>query len=334
MKILITGGCGFIGSNLALAFSKDHDVTVFDSLTRKGSEKNLEWLTGNKKIKFVKGEITDFPLVTKLVKGQDVVLHLAAQVAVTSSVSDPRRDFEVNALGTLNILEAARSCRKLPLITYASTNKVYGNLKNARYAEKSSRFIDKEHLKGVSEEEPLDFYSPYGCSKGTGDSYTKDYARIYNLPTIVFRKSCIYGTHQYGTEDQGWVAYFVRQALSNKEITLYGNGKQVRDLLFIDDLMNLYQKAITRFAEGKHVSGVFNVGGGVDNTVSLLELIAKLEKLLGKKIKLKLAHERPGDQKVYITDIRKVSKEFSWKPKIGVEAGVDRLVEWVRGLVK
>jgi CDP-paratose 2-epimerase len=323
MNILITGGAGFIGSNLAAHFSKKHTVTVFDSFTRKGTEKNLDWLKSlNREVSVVKGDIADSKALDKLVVGKDAILHLAAQVAVTSSVEDPKRDFEVNLLGTFTLLEAVRKAGHKPLVTYASTNKVYGDIDATRPV--------KERQKPVSEKQPLDFYSPYACSKGGADCYVHDYSRIYGIPTVVFRKSCIYGVHQFGNEDQGWVAHFVRQAVAGKPITIYGNGHQIRDLLNIEDLVRLYDMAVHNVSK---VSGqVFNVGGGRKNAVNLLQILAKLEKLMGRKIAVTYDKVRPGDQSFYVSDIAKAKKVLGWEPKVGVEEGLGKLISWVKSL--
>lgn len=333
MKILITGGCGFIGSNLAWHFSKKNEVIVFDSLERKGSEKNLSWLTQSHghTINMVKGEITDVDKIIKLVDDVDVIFHLAAQVAVTSSIINPRRDFEVNLLGTFNLLEALRLSGRKPLFIYSSTNKVYGEIKGSKINETDRRFNDLNYLSGIAEDQPLDFYSPYGCSKGGADSYVRDYGRIFNLPTLVFRKSCIYGERQFGTEDQGWVAHFTKQAVKGQILTIYGDGKQVRDLLYIDDLVKLYELVIQSHFKNEHTfrGEVFNVGGGVKNAYSLQEIIVLLEKILKRKIETRYDRERSGDQKVYISNIRKAKKFFSWQPQITVADGVTKLVAWL-----
>jgi CDP-paratose 2-epimerase len=339
MKILITGGAGFIGSNLTAHFAKNNEVTVFDSLEREGSEKNRAWLEEclhnniyRSAYEFVQGEVSDAKLIEQLVKKADIVLHLAAQVAVTNSISNPRRDFKVNVVGTFNLLEAARKLKKPPLIVYSSTNKVYGMIGKDGLVEEKTRYIDKKHPLGILESQPLDFYSPYGCSKGAAEAYVRDYGRIYGLPTVVLRKSCVYGVHQFGTEDQGWVAHFARCALNNEPITIYGNGKQARDLLYIDDLVALYTRIINKWKTDKRKfrGEVFNIGGGVDNTVSLIELIAALEKILKKKINIKYSEWRPGDQKVYISDISKAGQILKWKPKISINYGLTKLINWIR----
>ncbi len=317
MNILITGGAGFIGSNLAYYFSKKNNVVVYDSLSRKGSEKNIDWLNKEgKSIRFVKGDITDGKKLSGLVKNQDAILHLAAQVAVTSSVEDPETDFEVNLRGTFTLLEEIRKSGNRPLVTYASTNKVYGDLAN--------------NYKPVSESQPLDFYSPYACSKGGADCYMHDYHRIFGIPTVVFRKSCIYGVHQYGNEDQGWVAHFVRRAIAKKTITIYGDGYQIRDLLNIEDLCRLYDLAIH---DKKTVSGqIFNVGGGEKNAVNLIQILAQLEKLLGYKIPVTYDKVRPGDQPYYVSDISKANKLLAWEPRVSVSSGLSSLIDWVKSL--
>lgn len=332
MKIIITGGAGFIGSNLAHYYLKRGvDTVVYDNLSRPGVEKNLAWLKKNHpKLIFHKSDIRNFNKLKSVIKNADLIFHLAAQVAVTKSVKDPLTDFQINALGTLNVLEAVRAQKKPPIVIYASTNKVYGGMENINYSEKSNRYDLKDKIlkTGISEEYQLDFHSPYGCSKGAGDQYTKDYARIYGLRTIVLRQSCIYGNRQYGTEDQGWVAHFAKRALQGMPITIFGDGKQVRDLLYIDDLINCFLKATANISR---TSGeIYNIGGGRTFSVSLLELISLLEKELEKKIKLKFKDWRPGDQKVYISDIRKAKKDFGWEPKISVEQGTRMLNIWLK----
>ncbi|MFH1915998.1 MAG: GDP-mannose 4,6-dehydratase [Nanoarchaeota archaeon] len=329
-SLLVIGGTGFIGSNAVASFLKDGwDVTVLDNLSRKGTKQNLEWLQKNyPNVKFIKADIcTDQSLLDQAVEGKDAVLHLAAQVAVTTSVTDPRTDFEINALGTFNVLEAIRKSKARPIILYSSTNKVYGGMEDVEVIEKDGRYVYKDFI-GASEERILDFHSPYGCSKGAADQYVRDYARIYGLRTIVFRQSCIYGYRQFGIEDQGWVAWFTIAALLDKKLTIYGDGKQVRDVLFIDDLVQAYKLAIAHIAT---TSGqVYNIGGGPNFQMSLLELLKHLEKQLNKKIPYTYADWRPGDQKVFVCDIKKAKKDFGWEPKVGVEKGVSLLADWVK----
>jgi CDP-paratose 2-epimerase len=328
---LVTGGAGFIGSNyVARCLARREKVVIFDNLSRSGASLNLEWLSeryGREAFELVRGDVRDAEAIKEAARGADRILHLAAQVAVTTSVTDPRSDFEINAAGTFNTLEAARCSGRNPVFIYASTNKVYGGMENVRVIEQETRF-DYESLEfGASEEQPLDFHSPYGCSKGTGDQYVRDYFRIYQLPTVVFRQSCIYGTRQFGIEDQGWVAWFVIAALTGRPITIYGNGKQVRDLLFINDLLDAYDLA---FAHSDKIRGeVFNLGGGRQNSISVWsEFKPILEKLIGRKISVKNKDWRPGDQPVFISDIRKINKSLGWQPRVRVEEGIQRLVDW------
>lgn len=332
MKILITGGSGFIGSNLADYYlKKGYETVVYDDLSRPGVEKNLEWLKKNHpKLIFYKSDIRDFNKLKKAFQKTSIAYHMASQVAVTTSVKNPIKDFQINAIGTLNVLEAARTQKKPPIVIYASTNKVYGGMERVRLKEEKLRydFEDKNLRQGVNENYNLDFHSPYGCSKGAGDQYTHDYARIYGLRTVVFRQSCIYGTRQFGSEDQGWVAHFTIRALQGKPITIFGDGKQVRDLLFIDDLIDCFLKGVRRI---NSTSGqVYNVGGGRKYSISLLELISLLEEKVGKKIKLKFKDWRPGDQRIYISDVSKAKKDFGWKPKTSVEKGINKLLNWLQ----
>ncbi len=330
--ILITGGAGFIGINAAEYFLSQHNhVTILDNFSRKGSKKNIEWLK-TKKYKYL--QIVEYDLrkpsrtLNHVVQKANHILHLAGQVAVTSSIENPREDFECNVLSTLNVLEAIRKTNHNPPILYASTNKVYGSLEALPIVEQKTRYAWKHLPYGISEEQCLDFHSPYGCSKGAADQYVHDYSRIYGLRTIVFRQSCIYGPHQFGVEDQGWLAWFMFAALHKKHITIYGNGKQVRDLLYIDDLVSAYDQA---FAHIKKTAGqVYNIGGGAQNTLSIwLECKPLLEKLFHRSIESSFAPERPGDQNIFFTDIRKAHKQFCWKPTVKIEKGIKLLYEWI-----
>ncbi|MEX1248570.1 MAG: GDP-mannose 4,6-dehydratase [Anaerolineales bacterium] len=332
-RYLITGGAGFIGSNYAdYLLAQGANVTIFDNLSRRGADKNLAWLRekhGAVSFDLVIGDVRD-PDVLKDLAGQaDVIVHLAGQVAVTSSVIDPRTDFEINALGTFNVLEAARLSGNKPFFIYSSTNKVYGEMTEHKLVEQKTRYGYAKLPNGLQETQPLDFHSPYGCSKGTAEQYVHDYARIYGIPSVVMRQSCIYGPRQFGVEDQGWLAWFVIAAVLGKPITIYGNGKQVRDMLHVGDLIAAYDAAVAR---SKKVAGqIYNIGGGPEYTLSIwMECGPMLEKMLGRRIPVKRGAVRPGDQMVYISDIRKAKKELGWQPKIGVEQGAGELVDWVQ----
>ncbi len=332
MKALVTGGAGFIGANLAhRLIGRGEEVIIYDNLSRRGTEKNLAWLRerhGVDSFRLVQGDVRDYPTLAEVSRGVDVIYHLAAQVAVTTSVADPRTDFEVNALGTFNVLEAARHAGSDPIVLYASTNKVYGGMEEVVVLEEATRYRYRDYPQGIPETMPLDFHSPYGCSKGAGDQYTRDYARIYGLRTVVFRQSCVYGYRQFGVEDQGWVAWFVIAAVMGRPITIYGDGKQVRDLLFIDDLLDLYDRAVERIevAAGQ----VYNVGGGPEHTMAVwAEFGPLLERLMGREIPVRYGDWRPGDQRIYVSDIGKARRELGWVPRIGVEEGVERLYRWV-----
>jgi len=331
MKTIITGGAGFIGANAAMRYmQKGHRVVVVDNLSREGSRKNLEWLRSHGSMEFVPMDIRDADELLRLCKEHrdaDQVLHLAAQVAVTTSVVSPREDFDINALGTFNLLEAMRQTGMTATIIYSSTNKVYGEMTDVGAVERNGRYQYQSLPLGVAEERILDFHSPYGCSKGAADQYVIDYHRIYGLRTIVFRQSCIYGYRQFGAEDQGWVAWFMIASQLDRPVTVYGDGKQVRDILFIDDLLDAYDAA---FADGGTAVGhAYNIGGGPNNVLSLLELLAYIEKRRNRKLAYEFADWRPGDQKVFVSDIRRAQAEFGWTPKISCAAGLDRLYDWV-----
>jgi CDP-paratose 2-epimerase len=329
-EMLVIGGAGFIGINAADRFAADGwRVTVLDNLSRRGAERNLEWLRRRRNIGFIKADIRDATAMDRALSERryDAVLHLAAQVAVTSSVVNPREDFEINALGTLNVLEAIRQHAPGASIIFASTNKVYGKLEALDVVERNGRYAYAEADRGVAEDRGLDFHSPYGCSKGAADQYMIDYSRIYGMKTTVFRQSCIYGPHQFGVEDQGWVAWFAIAALLGKKLTIYGDGKQVRDVLHVDDLLSAYAAVLERPDTAAGQS--FNIGGGPANTLSLLELIELLQRRLGAPIAPAFADWRPGDQRVYVSDIAKLHHLLDWQPQIGVAQGVGQLVEWI-----
>ncbi|HUD09779.1 MAG TPA: GDP-mannose 4,6-dehydratase [Patescibacteria group bacterium] len=332
-SILIIGGAGFIGINSAAYYlSKGYGVIIFDNFSRRGSKSNIAWFKkeyGIRSIRVIKGDVRyDSSKLQRLVKGVNIVLHLAAQVAVTTSVENPREDFEINAGGTFNVLEALRKSGNNPVLIYSSTNKVYGGLEDLKIVEQKTRYAFKNLPLGVSEARATDFHSPYGCSKGTADQYVRDYSRIYGLNTIVFRQSCIYGPHQFGIEDQGWVAWFIIALTKGKTISIYGNGKQVRDLLFVEDLVRAYDLAAKNIKITK--GQIYNVGGGAKNTISIwFDFKPILEKLFGRKIEPKFSDWRPGDQPIYVSDIRKAKKDFGWEPKINVETGIKKLHDWV-----
>ncbi len=331
-RILVTGGAGFIGSNLVdRLLGEGHEVTIFDNLSRSGCEQNLSWLKashGQDSFRLVQASVTDFPALSLAADRSQRIYHLAGQVAVTTSVSDPRSDFEANALGTFNVLEAARIAGDDPIVLYASTNKVYGGMEDVRIVEGRDRYRYDELPFGISEDQPLDFHSPYGCSKGAGDQYTRDYSRIYGLRTAVVRQSCIYGYRQFGIEDQGWVAWFMIAALKGLPISIYGNGKQVRDVLFIEDLLDGYD-AIVRNIDSA-AGQIYNLGGGPTNTISIWsEFGPLLEELIGRRIPVVNREWRPGDQPVYISDIRKARHDLDWYPRVSVREGITRLYEWM-----
>ena len=333
-QIIVTGGAGFLGVNVANYYLKrGYKVVVFDNCSRRGSEENLFWLKQNEKshnLDVIKGDICCPPkALVKKVESSHALFHLAAQVAVTTSVADPWRDFEVNAQGTLRLLELVRESRgKKPVFLYSSTNKVYGGMEGVKIVEGDEAYAYRDLPRGITEGHSLDFHSPYGCSKGCADQYVRDYARIYGIPTIVFRQSCIYGCRQFGIEDQGWVAWFVIAAVLGRPITIYGNGKQVRDLLFVDDLIAAMDLAWMNI---KATAGkIYNIGGGPENAVSVIQLIEYLKKHVNPNLSVSFSQWRPGDQLVYISDIRKAKDDFGWQPNVNWVDGVKRLVAWVR----
>ena len=330
-KYLVTGGAGFIGCNaVGRWLAAGHEVVALDDLSRRGAEANLAWLRQQPgKLLFERVDIRDAAALDAAIerhRDADVVLHLAAQVAVTTSVEAPRHDFEVNALGTFNLLESIRRHAQQAVFLYASTNKVYGALEAEGVEEHQGRYRFAR-VAGIPETQPLDFHSPYGCSKGAADQYVRDYARIYGLRTVCFRQSCIYGYRQFGVEDQGWVAWFTIAAVTGQPVSIYGDGKQVRDLLFVDDLLDAYDAAVAR---AERVRGaVFNLGGGPEHTLSLLELVAMLEQLTGRPLRPSFAPWRPGDQPVFVADIARASTALAWRPQVDVRTGLQRLYAWV-----
>jgi CDP-paratose 2-epimerase len=332
VKIIVTGVAGFIGASLAsrvLAAPGSHVVGI-DNLSRRGAAENLAHLEqSGSRLSFHRGDIRDRLFIEDIVgrnADSDAIVHLAGQTAVTSSVSDPRHDFEANALGTVNVLEAVRTGAPSLTVLYASTNKVYGGIEHEDVHLRGERYTYAERPDGIDESCPLDFHSPYGCSKGAGDQYVRDYARIYGLKTVVFRQSCIYGPRQFGFEEQGWVAWFAIAALLSAPITVYGDGYQTRDLLWVDDLCDLYVAAIAR---PDLVAGqVYNVGGGAVTARSVREVLAELERATGRSIPLRFDDWRPGDQRVFVADTGKIQRTLGWAPNTLPPEGIARLVAW------
>lgn len=336
MKYLITGGCGFLGSNIASEILKQGDeLVVFDSLYRFGSYQNLEWLKTQGQFEFIHGDIRNINDVERTIKAHkpDVIYHLAGQVAMTTSISDPRMDFEVNAGGSFNLLNAVRLYSPESSIIYSSTNKVYGDLEQFLYEETDTRYkcIDKPN--GFDESVNLDFHSPYGTSKGSADQYMLDFARIYGLKTVVFRHSSMFGGRQFATYDQGWLGWFAQKAIEIKTntlkepFTISGNGKQVRDLLYASDCVELYLKAAQKIDTIK--GQAFNIGGGIENSSSLLELFSFLEKELDMKMAYIKLSPRESDQRVFVADISKAKELIGWEPKVSKEEGIRKMIKWV-----
>jgi CDP-paratose 2-epimerase len=335
MTVLITGGAGFIGTNLADRLLRDgHRVRLFDSLARAGVEENLRWLrdTHGDRVQIEIADIRDAAAVRRAVVGASQVYHFAAQVAVTTSLVDPIEDFEVNARGTLNLLEALRERSAAAPLVFTSTNKVYGALEDVPLRRRNRRYEAMDAgtaASGIGESRPLDFHSPYGCSKGAADQYVLDYARSFGLPAMVFRMSCIYGPHQFGTEDQGWVAHFLIRASKGLAITLYGDGRQVRDVLFVEDLVEAFLLAQRRMSTES--GRAFNIGGGPANTVSLIELLEMIGELQGRAPEVRHDAWRPGDQRFYVSDTTRFEATTGWRPAVGVREGLARLADWLAG---
>lgn len=327
MKVVITGGAGFIGSHLAESYAKDGvDVYVLDNLSRTGNVYHLQHLQKYKNIFFEHVDIrTDVEKLCRIFNGSTAVFHLAGQVAVTTSVISPKEDFDINALGTFNVLEAARLQVNKPIVLFSSTNKVYGGIENLDIVEGETRY-SYATVSGINEDFQLDFHSPYGCSKGSADQYVRDYARIYDLQTVVLRQSCIYGTRQFGIEDQGWVAWFALATLLNKKATVYGDGKQVRDLLYVDDLVSAYKIAVDNISKAN--GNVYNIGGGHENTLSVIELIKLLSNLINRNLDFNFSDWRPGDQKIFVSDNSKILNDLGWAPTTNPESGIKHLIEW------
>ncbi len=337
MKYLITGGFGFLGSNLSKeVLKRNEELFIIDNLYRYGSHLNLEWLKKKGIFKFYHVDIRDYNSISKIIKETkpDVIFHLAGQVAMTTSIENPYYDFEVNVKGTLNILESVRLYSPKSIIIYSSTNKVYGDLKQFTYKETKTRYICIEYPKGFDEKITINFHSPYGCSKGAADQYMLDYSRIFGLNTVVFRHSSMYGIRQFATYDQGWIGWFCQKALEIRKgvlkepFTISGNGKQVRDVLYCDDMVDLYFTTVRNISKAK--GEVFNIGGGYENSLSLLELFKILEKKLDIKMKYKKLPFRKSDQKVFVADITKAKSLIGWLPKTSATKGIDMMIEWLR----
>ncbi len=343
MKLLITGGCGFLGSNLAAhALARGIDLCLYDNLYRPGSTDNLAWLRGQGRFEFVHGDTRHAQELERVVRrfAPTMVFHVAGQVAMTTSIDNPRTDFEVNALGSFNLLEALRCHAPDAGVIYSSTNKVYGDLEQYRYETGSTRFHCVDHPEGFDERTPLDFQSPYGCSKGAADQYMRDYHRVFGLRTAVFRHSSMYGGRQFATGDQGWIGWFcqmaaetaalARQGRQRAPFTIAGNGKQVRDVLHADDMVRLYFGTAERIGD---VAGqAFNVGGGIANSLSLLELFGLLEGLIGQPLRHTAGPARASDQRLFVADIRKIGAATGWSPQVCAADGVARMLQWVQGM--
>ncbi len=333
--VLITGGAGFIGSNLAhRLLAAGRRVRILDNLSRPGIEQNVQWLreSHGERLDLVVADVRDTSAVARAVAGVSQVFHFAAQVAVTTSLQRPQEDFSINAQGTLNVLEAVRARAAPPAVIMTSTNKVYGGLEDLALVAEGQRWLPRDAAlreRGVSEARPLDFHSPYGCSKGTADQYVLDYARSYGLRTMVFRMSCIYGPRQFGNEDQGWVAHFILRALRGEPITVFGDGKQVRDVLFVDDLVDAFLLAEQH---GARLAGrAFNIGGGPANAISLLDLLDRIGSLHGERPELEFDEWRTGDQRYYVSDTHAFEQATGWQRRVTAHDGIARLYNWLAG---
>jgi CDP-paratose 2-epimerase len=332
-SVLILGGAGFIGSNWArrLLETTEAKVHVFDNLSRPGSRHNLEFLQKvagkSGRLQITIGDVREQSKVAKVVRHATEIYHFAAQVAVTTAIADPRTDFDVNVGGTFNVLESARQSGNRPFLLFTSTNKVYGDLASRNAVATPTRYFVPGKTP-TDESQPLDFHSPYGCSKGSADQYFHDYARIYGLPTAVFRMSCIAGPRQFGNEDQGWVAHFLYSAMTKTPVTVYGSGLQVRDVLYVEDLLRAFEAV----QQNQETTGgeIFNVGGGEDNSVSIVELIKQIEELTGERIEFERDRLRAGDQLVYITDFSKLNRLTGWKPEVNVRSTLENMLGWFK----
>ena len=336
MKLLITGGCGFLGSNLsAHGIKNGFDVTVFDNLYRDGSRENLDWLKGFGKFQFTHGDVRNKNDIDRLIQSfcPDAVFHLAGQVAMTTSIANPQLDFEVNVIGTFNLLEALKLYAQNSSVIYSSTNKVYGELEQYDYQETKTRYICLDMPNGFGETTPLNFSSPYGCSKGSADQYVLDYSRIFDLNSVVFRHSSMYGSRQFATYDQGWIGWFCQQAVAKKNGTLKepffisGNGKQVRDVLHADDMVTLYFATLEKMWSAR--GNAFNIGGGMTNSLSLLELFVILEEFCNVKLEYTELEPRHNDQLIFVADLTKIKRLVGWEPMIAARSGIEMMLEWV-----
>ena len=334
MRVLITGGCGFLGANIAAELLiRKIPVAIIDDLSRLGSAENLSWLKKHGQFFFNQIDIRDYQKCFEIFNqfNPDVIFHLAGQVAMTTSIAQPRLDFEINALGTLNVLEATRNICPKSAFIYSSTNKVYGDLSNINSIEGLTRYIYPEYPKGLPESIQINFHSPYGCSKGAADQYVLDYARIYGLKTVVFRHSSMYGSRQYATSDQGWIGWFckeaIRQSIDDKPIKIHGNGKQVRDLLYCDDMVSIY------LAAAKNIDllagEAYNIGGGIENSYSLIELFGALEDILNYSLNWEGSEPRISDQLVFIADMTKIQSLIEWEPRVRKEVGLRKMISWL-----
>lgn len=336
MKFLITGGCGFLGSNIARKIlERGDELFIFDNLSRFGSEKNFDWLMSIGNFTFFHGDIRNKENVSDVIREvvPDVIYHLAGQVAMTTSINDPRLDFEINALGSFNVLESVKDYSSDSIVVYSSTNKVYGDLEWVEYDETDTRYIATKFPEGFSETIHLDFHSPYGCSKGCADQYMLDFHRMFNVNTVVFRHSSMFGGRQFSTIDQGWIGWFCQKAFEtklgtvNEPFTISGNGKQVRDVLYADDMVNLYLEVVKNIDKTR--GQVFNIGGGIRNSLSLLELFDILDAELDIKLKYKKIPARESDQKVFVADITKIKQFIGWEPKTDKISGIAKMLQWI-----
>lgn len=331
MNILITGGVGFIGTNAAIFFAKDkkNRISIVDNFSRKEVDKNALFLNKNyQQINIIKTNVSNTDKFLKEIKNASVIIHLAGQTAVTTSITNPEKDFEANIFSTFKLLETVRLNNPKAIFIYSSTNKVYGDLNSHKFKKnlKQKNYQDVCHPNGIDESENLDFISPYGCSKGASDLYCLDYGRVYNMNTVVFRQSCIYGPFQFGVEDQGWIAFFSKQFLLKKSLTIFGDGYQIRDLLYVEDLINAYELAIKNISKIK--GQAFNIGGGIKNAYSLLQVVDIMRNNFGYEIKINFDKTRLGDQKYFVSKNEKIKNILGWKPKTNFIKGVKNMISW------